>query len=875
MFLRLAPVALAVGLCTAPALAADSGVIGPGNHIVNLGRRLEPYGRQVGVGNVPTGGALTPDGRFYWTVSAGAGANDVRIVDVRTAKVIQTLALPGASGGVAIARNGTAFVSGLKDTANLGVSRPDLPGGAGDVVHVYRFSTSSGIARETRTIDVAPPPSTPPPQDFPIPATKPVGYPEHLAVSPDGTTLLVPLGLADGAQVVDVKTGKATYVATGRYPYGAAILPDGRRGLVTNESPGTVSVIDLRRARKIKDIRVGGALSHPEAVIARGALAFVTVTNLDRVAVIDTRTLRVRRNLSVRPAAGVGAWPNAVAADGRRLFVAEGGADRVAVFATSGRFRVLGRIPTARYPTDVQTSHGKLLWLSAKALGSGPNPHGPSPFSSSTLNQTDAQSQFLPRITDGSVGIGAVPSTTKLRALTRQADAQLKPANLPAHVPAGTPVRAGGPIKHVFFIVKENRTYDQILGDVAGGDGDANLTLFGRENTPNQHALVNRFPLLDHVYADSEASQQGHQWTAAGNISDFEEKNWNQITNLFGSYGDRGRPLETGVLSISFPPKGYLFDQAARQHISYFNYGEVYAGNFPLPYQPVPIIANTMDVDRTPAIASAALDKFNHSDLGPQIGNGCFPNAFYAGTTDILTGKDIFDSSVPDGAPAGSESRFDCFKQHFEAQLASAAGVPAFNYLTLAQDHTSGLRAGARTPQAFVADNDLGVGQVVDLISHSSIWSSSAIFVVEDDSQDGADHVDAHRIPAFVVSPYAKTGAVHDRYDQLSVLRTMELMLGMKPLYVTDALATPMYDAFTATPANIAPYDSQPETMSVLARNPSGTRGARASAGLPWGTLDAVPQHQLDNLLWHAVKGWRSAPPPPGPHAGKGADADG
>jgi DNA-binding beta-propeller fold protein YncE len=872
---RLVALAVAACACAAPALATDTGVIGPSTHIVNLGRKLEPYGRQVTVGNVPTGGALTPDGRFYWTVSAGAGANDVRIVDVRTAKVVQTLPLPGASGGVAIARNGTAFVSGLKNTANLGVSRPDLPGGGGDVVHVYSYAKTSGIAKETRTISVAPPSGTAPPQDFPIPETKPLGYPEHLAVTPDGRTLLVPLGLADGAQIVDVRAGTARFVATGRYPYAAAILPGGRRGLVTNESPGTVSVVDLRTARKIKDIKVGGALSHPEAVIAHGALAYVTVTNLDRVAVIDVKKLRVRRDLQVKPGAGAGAWPDALATDGRRLFVAEAGADRVAVFATSGSFRQLGRIPTARYPTDVQTSHGKLIWLSAKALGTGPNPHGPSPFSSSTLNQTDTQSQFLPRITDGSAGVGAVPSAKRLRSLTTQADAQLEPANLPARAPAGTVVRPNGPIKHVFFIVKENRTYDQVLGDVAGGDGDANLTLFGRQNTPNQHAIVARFPLLDHVYADSEASQQGHQWTSAGNISDFEEKNWNQITSGFGSYGDRGRPLETGVLSISFPPKGYLFDQAARQKISYFNYGEVYAGNFPLPYQPVPIIANTKDVDRTPALATAAMDKFNHSDLGPQINNGCFPNAFYAGTTDILTGNEVFDSSVPNGAPAGSESRFDCFKSHFEAQLASAAGVPAFNYLTLAQDHTAGLKAGSRTPQAFVADNDAGVGQVVDLISHSPIWSSSAIFVVEDDSQDGADHVDAHRIPAYVASPYAKPGVVHDRYDQLSVLRTMELMLGMKPLYVTDALATPMYDAFATTAVNSVPFDALPETVDVLARNPSGTRGARASAGLPWGTLDAVPQHKLDNLLWRAVKGWRSTPPPPGPNAVKGADAGG
>ncbi len=859
----------------AVATAAETGRIGPSTGIVNLGRHLHPYGSQVGVGNVPTGGAITPDGRFYWTVSAGAGANDVRIVDLRHAKVVQTIALPGASGGIAIARNGRAYVSGLQDTQNKGVSRPDLPGGKGDVVHVFRYSRKTGRAKETGQISVAPPASVAPPQDFPIPLAKPLGYPEHLAVSPDGRTLLVPLGLADGAAVVDVARKRSRYVPTGRYPYGAAILPDGRRGLVSNESTGTVSVIDLHRARKVRDIVVGPHLSHPEAVLApRGRRAYVTMTNQDRVAVIDTERLKVARYLSVRARPGIGSWPNALATDGRRLFVAQGGADRLTVFSVGPHPRVLGRIPTGRYPTDVAASHGRLVWLSAKGLGVGPNPNGPSPFSSSTLDQTGTQSQFLPRITDGSVGISRVPTGSRMRAATRRADAQLSPENLPATAPAGTPIRPGGPIKHVFFIVRENRTYDQLLGDDPRGDGDPRLTLFGRENTPNLHALVQRFPLLDHVYADSEASQQGHQWTAAGNISDFMEKNWNQISNPFGKYGDRGRPLETGVLSISFPPKGYLFDQALRQKISFFNYGEVYAGDFPLPYQPVPIIANTADVDRTAAIRTAAMAKFQRSDVGPTIAGGCFPNAFYAGSDDILTGKEVFDASVPPGAPQGSESRFDCFKKHFDEQLA-AGTVPAFNYLTLAQDHTSGLAAGARTPQAFIADNDLGTAQVIDLISHSPIWSSSAIFVVEDDSQDGADHVDAHRIPAMVASPYAASGVVSTRYDQLSVLRTMELILGMDPLYLTDALATPMYAAFQPTPANAAPFDALPETQSLVARNPAGTRGARASAGLPWGTTDAVPQHELDNLLWHAVHGWDSKPPPPGPNATAGADADG
>jgi YVTN family beta-propeller protein len=876
----LALAAAVVALTTAVATAAGVGVIGPQTHVVNDGRHLTPYGRLANVGNVPTGGALTPDGRFYWTVSAGAGLNDVRIVSVKTAKVVQVLPLPGASGGVAIDRQGRrAYVSGLANSTNKATTRPSLPGASGDVVHVFSVNRATGKAKEVGLLPVPAPKGATAPQDFPLPQSKPVGYPEYLAVSPDGRTLLVPLNLAGKAAIVDTRSTRVRYVSTSRYPYGAAITPDGRRGLVTNETAGTVSVIDLRRARKIKDLKVGGHLAHPEAVIApRGRLAYVAEADRDKVAVIDTARLRVVRTVSVGVSAGLGANPNALAvsADGRRLFVSEGGADRIAVLALPS-FQRLGAVPTGRYPTDVQVTGGsapKLVWLSAKGLGTGPNPNGPSPFSSATLDQTASPLQFLPRITDGDVGIGAVPGARALAALTRAADAQLRPQNLPAGAPADTPIHPGGPIKHVFFIVRENRTYDQVLGDDPRGDGDPKLTLFGRDTTPNLHALATRFPLLDHVYADSEASQQGHQWTAAGNIDDHTEKAWNQILSPFASYGARGRPLETGFLAVSFPPKGYLFDQALRQNISFFNYGEAYAGDIPLPYAPLAILAKTFDRDRTPQDAAEVQRKFERSDFGKGVGDGCFPNSLYV-NVDVLTGKRIFDASLPPGAPDGAESRVDCFRQHFAQQVATGS-VPSFNYLTLTNDHTVGLTGGQPTPQAMIADNDLGTAQIIDTISHSPIWPESAIFVVEDDSQDGADHVDAHRIPALVVSPYARPAAVvPTRYDQLSVLRTMELILGMKPLSLNDALATPMYDAFQSSPTNIAPFDAVPETQDLMATNPTTGAGARAAARMDFRDLDAVPQHALDAMLWRSVHGWHSTPPPPGPGATPGRDAEG
>jgi hypothetical protein len=324
---------------------------------------------------------------------------------------------------------------------------------------------------------------------------------------------------------------------------------------------------------------------------------------------------------------------------------------------------------------------------------------------------------------------------------------------------------------------------------------------------------------------------------------------------------------------VSFPPKGFLFDQAIRDKISFFNYGEAYAGDFPLPYPQISLLAKTFDKDRGPAELAAAQAKFAQSDFNtPGRAGDCFPNGFYI-NADVLTGKHVYDASLPAGTDG--ESRTDCFRQRFAQQLASDS-VPAFNYLTLTNDHTVGLTAGERTPQAMIADNDLGTAQIIDTISHSSIWPSTAIFVLEDDSQDGADHVDAHRIPALVVSPYAKAGAVvHTRYDQVSAIRTMELILGMHPLSLNDALATPMYDAFDPAPANIAPYDAITPVQDLNAKNPSSGAGARAAAKLDFRTIDKVTQRTLDRMLWHAVHGQRSTPPPPGPNATPEADGDG
>ncbi len=855
------------------ATGGSSNVVGPKTRIQPTGRKLDPVGKLTKLGNFPTGGALTPDGRFLWTLSTGRGINDIRIVAAtgrHAGGVVQRIRMPGLSGGIAIARDGRrAYVSGIANSPFTDQSAPStIPGGQGDVIAAFKVNPKSGQAKRKGVIPVPPPAGSPPYQTFPPQKTDTVSWPRDLAVSPNGKTLLAALNLADRAAIIDPRTKRVRYVRVGHYPYGAAITSDGRYGLVTGETQGIVSVIDLASARKVKTIQVGAHLSHPEgmAVDTKKPLAFVAIANDDQIGVIDTKHLTLKRTLSVARPKGAGTTPSQVTVtrDGCDLLSADSGEDAVAVFALSRshrcdpshkgkrrakRFQLVGRLPVGSYPTvaTARSADRRLAWISARGLGVGPNLNGPNPNSPNDSDDFINSFQYLPSIVRGSSGIRRFPSDSKIRHLTPRADRQIHPLNR-QRAPANTPIGPNGPIKHVFFIVKENRTYDQVLGDDPRGDGEKHLTLFGKRITPNTHALVRRFPLLDHVYADSEASIDGHYWTAAGAVSDYVTKNWPQ------NYSGRGRPYDFGAYEVSAPPKGYVFQRALAEHIPFFNYGEALAGLSPFP-----------DKDRTQAETVTNAEVLSHSDV--QLNGGCYDGDIAIFNPVGVSNVDVYDSSVPPGAPLTSHSRFACFKQRFQSQVLTNS-VPPLSYMVLPLDHTQGVAPGKRTPDADVADNDWGLGQIVQEISHSAIWNSSLILVMEDDSQDGADHVDAHRIPALVISPYTQKGAVvHDRYDQLSFLRTAEKIIGMKPLNLAEHLAVPLYDAMTPRAGNGMPYTAIKPKLSVTATNPNTAANRRASRGLPLNALDQVPQQRLDAILWRYRHGPQSTPPPPGPNA--------
>ncbi|MEA2386860.1 MAG: hypothetical protein QOJ22_1034, partial [Thermoleophilaceae bacterium] len=705
-----AAAAAAVALAIPGASAQETP--GPGAQLTGHGRMLEPAGRLTQVGAFPTGGALTPDGRFYWTVDAGRGATSVRVVEVSTGAVKQTFPIPGGYVGIAFAPDGRrAYVSGVPSDGDFGKGQK---GEDGDVVHVFDVDPATGAAAEVEPIALPDARDGAAAQDELPPASAVNAWPEGLDVTPDGKYLVVALGQADQVAIIELGGGGAATLANvGRYPYGVAIDPRRPRAYVTNERDGTVSVVEIPSGKSLATIEVGGergaAYAHPEGIVADPVRdrVYVAVTDRDLVAVLDTDALKLDRYVDVgRKDAAIGTAPvePAVAPGGETLYVANAGEDAVAAIALEQRpgagakphavvrrrslakirryraalakarkararhkrskaarrryarrvrvlrkrylrgtiakrcggpsrkqdsaygravlraldlkakarrkaqarrranrafrrrvararrklpalarcaapgylpnakpFTIVGRIPTAAYPTDAEVSPdgGKLVWLAAKGLGTGPS-NGVEPDVS--------------RLTVGRVGVLDRPTDRGARALTATADRQIIPTNF-TQPPAGTPIvgAAGGPsdkIKHVFYVVRENRTYDQIFGSEPRGRGDPRLQLFDDNGvpgptggvTPNAHALARTFPLLDNVYANSEESTTGHKITAGGYANDYTQR----YTNT-----RRGRKGNSDVYPIGHPPNAFVFDQAVRQGVPFRVYGELGAGNQP------------------------------------------------------------------------------------------------------------------------------------------------------------------------------------------------------------------------------------------------------------------------------------------------------
>ncbi len=848
----------------------------PPTLIPNIGRTLTPYGRLTTVGNLPTGGALTPDGRYYWSLSAGDGRNDIRIVDVASGAVVQVIPMPGTYGQMTFSPDGsTAYVSGEPNSTAWQPAGPVVAPDGG-AIHVFTVDPVSGLATEQKPITLAAGPS---------------GFPTGIGVSPDGKTLIVALYHAKKASLIDTATNSEyAEVGVGNYPFAARFGRSGQFAYVANAQDGTLTKIDPVTAKVVSTISgLGGPSgdynSQPQYLLAdpNADLLYVAVTNHDGVDVYDTDTDTVRQFISLQRKEGLGAAPTALALapDENTLYVADAGEDAVVAVALTNRvngpqaYSVLGKIPTADYTEDVQvTPDGcSLVWTSARGLGAGPNPD----YGVEWENSYGAPyGQYVPDRLIGQVGILPLPDDAGFAVADATVEHSIVPGNgsgVAEAAPTGTPLAGtnGGPsdqIKYVFLVVKENRTYDQIFGTVPRGDGDPALevaedncgpqnTAFegpdrsapGCGTTPNAHALTRMFLLMDRFLEDSEVSVDGHFITSSSYAT-------NSLTKATpANYTGRNTSSDT-TAAVSLPPKYFLFDQAVRQGITFRNYGEADAI----------IPSDGTDRDDTYAQVLANTDLVYVLGYGTAASFACADFVKVPGYPNLPTCT--FDSGM--GAPPPlATSHIDEFNLQFQAQLLTGT-VPHFNYFTMPDDHTNGSGAGLLQPLSEVADNDLGIGQLVQIISHSSIWPQSAIFIVEDDSQDGPDHYEAHRAPAYVISPWAKHGGVlvHTHYDQYSVLRTIEMILGMQPLSIYDANAAPMYDAFNPTADNTAYTAITPE-RSLTALNPANAANAELSAAMPFNQPDLVPQEISDRILWQSVYGKDSPPPRPGPNASR------
>jgi YVTN family beta-propeller protein len=848
-----------------------------GSYLTQTNQFVTPAGDVIKENGRPFGLALHPNGRTAAALNTGGATTGVvTVFDLVRHKVLQQVGTGNISdGGVLYSPDGRY----------LWAAQP------GNLLR-YAVAADGTLSR---------------PAKVPLPGVGGrLAVPAGLAWAPDGS-LLVTLSGNNTLAVVNAASGKVVrQILVGNVP-DSVVVVDGKayvsnqggrpaqRGdrtddsygtaVVTNDdsavpSTGTVSEVDLRTGRQVRTFSVGLG---PGALLAVGKTVLVANTDDDSVTAIDTAGQRLGRTVSVNPAPGApfGAQPNGLTMlDGTHLAVSLGRDNAVAVYSFEGAYAqpsFEGLIPTGSFPTGIAKDRqlNRLVVASEQGLGSvGPN---------GTVVEgtgTKPATAHLGYDFVGTVQSVPMPTAGQMAAYTQQVfrDNQwngLQQRNQKGDgkaAPVPVPLRIGDPstIQHVFFVVKENRTYDQVLGDDPRGNGDASLAQFGGQVTPNIHALVKRFPLIDNLYSDGTNSAEGHHWLDQAFVNNY-------LQQMYGNYT---RSYQAGD-PLSDVRSGWIWDNALAHGRSVVNWGEQIDGY--------------TDAHGRPTQAGSWTKWLHDAQVleGRTSGPLNYPLGTYTTKTDIpslarITRPDFpnFDLNIPD------QYRADLFQQDF-AQYVKDGKLPALNMMWLMNDHTEGTNPGGITPQAHVADNDLALGRIVDTISHSPYWKNSAIFVIEDDSQNGVDHVDGHRNVAMIISPYARRGAVVDTYDsQLNFVRTVEQILGLPPMNQEDLAAEPMYDAFTDQP-DFAPYTVVPNLVPLTQTNPrpAQTGNAAAEAWAQWSAKqdytheDMINMQQENRDIWYSTNGFTKPYPGdptvllpgqvPGAGAAPGGDTDG
>ncbi len=807
--------------------------------LIPTGQALTPAGAHIEVNDRPLGMVPNPAGNLLAVVT-GSNFNPraLHIIDVNAKALLQTIPIANSFVGIAFSPAGDRIYVG---------------GGASDDVKIFS-ATPNGLFAADGSI--------------PILGAAPSG----LALTAGGERLYVALNLLHEVAVIDTATrGIVSRIPVGTFPYTVLASADGSKVYVSNwggkrpgpddftdgmfpvvvdrrtgiPASGTISVIDTSRNGVVATIDVG---LHPTgmALSPSGNRVYVTNANSDTVSVIDTATDTLTNTLHVgRTGAGrvpvLGSAPNAVAvsSDGRTLFVANAAQNAVAVVDADAKAAergedgdrdeegdeasaVRGLIPTGWYPTAVALVAGGRQLFIASGYGFG---------SIAPTDPPGAGRSYQDR--KGVVSILEVPGRRELEQFTRLVHRNNR--RLPAlgsdHQGDGDPRGASpipmhlgqaSPIRHVFYIIKENRTYDQVLGDMTQGHGDPSLVHFGRDVSPNHHALAEQFVLLDNYYGPGDQSALGHRWVLQAYPSTWVHK--------YGNSRNNQSPMLLG-------PTDAIYDNAKASGLTVRAYGE--RG------------LNTI----TPSTATWT-DIFNDWKNGTH-NVSISPQAVIVGLRDIYNPSyPAAESRVPD------QLRADIFLQEF-AQFEKNGNLPSLLLLLLYDDHTEGTSPGFPTPRAMVADNDLALGRIVEAISKSRYWSESAIFVTEDDSQDGLDHIDGHRTVGFVISPYARHGVVDSHFHTIiNMYRTIEQILGLAPLNQFDLAAEPMFTSFTGEP-DLTPYTARPNQIPLNEMNPglAGLKGlqrelAEFSLTIDSSEPDSAPADMLNRAIWHSVKGF-------------------
>ncbi len=758
------------------------------------GWKLSPAGDQIGIDELPLNMIVTNNDRYAVTSNSGLADNSLCVIDLKKGKEIQKFVIDKTWYGLAF----------NDDDSKLYVS-----GGNNNCIYIFNFNSGKLTLRDSIVLG-----ERVPKERISVTGIAFVKSKNFvLAVSKESNSLYV----------CDASTNKVIKkVKLNGACYDIKVNHAGTFAYVSVWDKASVDEINLNSFEITNKIKVG---DHPcQLIIARDdSRLFVANANNNSVSGIDLKREKEteRMNSALSPDVPFGSTPNAICFNGDEsvLMVANADNNYLALFNINkpGKSKSIGFIPVAWYPTAVQylKNTNRILVANGKGLTSLPDTAGSHP-----LIKDYHAAQYIGSLFKGTVSIINYPDAEQLSKYSKQVYdntpyvyKQKSWTGIQNVIPDKHDGIRSEKIKHVFYIIKENRTYDEVFGDLPQGNGDSSLCFFPNKITPNEHKLVTDFTLYDNFYDDAEVSPDGHNWSTAAYASDYVEKDW--PTNK----GGRGQEYYfEGGYPLAAPSSGYIWNNAINHGRTFKDYGEF-----------------TSEVDGNPK-----LNKANDEDLQPYI-------------CHTFTGWDLNFSDV---------ERYKEWKADFEKYV-QGDSLPDLCIMRLPNDHTYGTSPGHFTPQAYVAQNDYALGLVVQEISHSIYWNNSIIFVVEDDAQDGSDHVDAHRSTLLVIGPYVKRHFVdHEMYSTSSVLKTIELILGLPPMTQFDLSATPILFSIVDAP-DYSPYEVIKPLININEENLASAYGAGECEHLDFTREDEVPENIFNEILWKAIKGKNSVMPPP------------